>query len=510
MSAFCAPSWFLLARKRRWSMLLPMKLSKILRVGTLLLSLATLAAAEPQAGDADFPTRNDNPRHAEKVAAIKAGNYDLVLIGDSITHTLGELNDGKYAPNQAVWNRHFAPRHAINLGMNGQRTEEILWNLQHGELDFAKSPKVVMLLIGTNNSDDRHFARVHTPEQILAGTKAIVEVIRQRHPATKILVLRIFPRGGDNEKSVSPPAFNSSAPCIETCRRAGELTAQVADGEHVFWLDVNHVFLRPDGTINTELMWDLLHPSPAGAEAWVQAAEPTLAQLMGDQPIVDRPANPLRVPASSGGDGSYDWMKRHNSGLKAKSTKPQVVLIGDSITHHFGGIPTEGYPPSGKAVWDRLFPQTRPAINLGFGADGIPQVLWRLDHGALDGIAPKRVVLMIGVNHVLGGKEPPDAVVDGIRACLQRIRAKTPEAKITLMAVLPCRNPATHPDRLKVLHINQGLAALAKEAQVDFIDLGPKFLDAEGNIPVALMGDAVHPTLAGYQIWGDALAPSLP
>jgi len=78
------------------------------------------------------------------------------------------------------------------------------------------------------------------------------------------------------------------------------------------------------------------------------------------------------------------------------------------------------------------------------------------------------------------------------------------------MAVLPCRNPASHPDRLKVLHINQGLATLAKEAQVDFIDLGPKFLDAEGNIPVALMGDAVHPTLAGYQIWGDALAPSLP
>ena len=258
---------------------------KIRWVGTLFLTLATLAAAEPQAGDADFPTRNGNPRHEEKVVAVKAGNYDLVLIGDSITHSLGELNDGKYAPNQAVWNRHFAPRHAMNLGMNGQRTEEILWNLQHGELDFAKSPKVVMLLIGTNNCDDRNFARVHTPEQILAGTKAIVDLIRQRHPATKILVLRIFPRGGDNEKSVSPPAFNSSPQCIETCRRAGELTAKLADGEHVFWLDVNHVFLRPDGTINTDLMWDLLHPSPAGAEAWVRAVEPTLARLMGDKVI---------------------------------------------------------------------------------------------------------------------------------------------------------------------------------------------------------------------------------
>lgn len=251
------------------------------------MTLGSLLHAAPVPGDADYPARNGSPRHEEKVKAVKAGNYDLVLIGDSITHAVGDMNDGKYAPNQAVWKRHFEPRHALNLGMNGQRTQEILWNLQNGQLDFSKSPKVAMLLIGTNNSDDRHFKQTHTAEQIFAGTKAIVALIRQRHPDTKILVLRIFPRGGDAEKGVSPPAFNSSVKCIETCRRAGELTAQLADGSHVFWLDVNHVFLRPDGTINTGLMWDLLHPSPAGTESWVQAVEPTLAKLLGDQPILD-------------------------------------------------------------------------------------------------------------------------------------------------------------------------------------------------------------------------------
>ncbi|MFO1460829.1 MAG: GDSL-type esterase/lipase family protein [Verrucomicrobiota bacterium] len=263
-----------------------------------MLGLASLLHAAPQPGDADYPTRNPSPRHEEKVKAVRSGTYDLALIGDSITHSLGEMNDGKYAPNQAVWKRHFEPRHAINLGMNGQRTEEILWNLQNGELDFAKSPKVAMLLIGTNNSDDRHFKHVHTAEEIFAGTKAIVDLIRQRHPDTKILVLRIFPRGGDSETGVSPPAFNSSKQSIETCRRAGELTAQLADGKHVFWLDVNAVFLRPDGTINTDRMWDLLHPSPAGAEAWVQAVEPTLATLMGDRPIVDPvpPTAPKSAP----------------------------------------------------------------------------------------------------------------------------------------------------------------------------------------------------------------------
>ena len=170
----------------------------------------------PKLGDADYPRPSPSTRHDQKVKAAKDRNYDVVLIGDSITHTLGELG-GKYEPMKQVWNRHFAPLNAINLGHNGYRTEQILWNLQNGEIDFKKSPKVVILLIGTNNTDDRNFKRVHTAEQIFTGTKAIVETIRKRHPETKILVLRIFPRGGDDEKGVSPPAFNSSAECIETC-----------------------------------------------------------------------------------------------------------------------------------------------------------------------------------------------------------------------------------------------------------------------------------------------------
>jgi lysophospholipase L1-like esterase len=289
---------------------------------------ATLSVAAPKPGDADYPTPSPSARHTEKVAAVRAGSYDLVLIGDSITHTLGELG-GKYEPLKAVWEKHFAPRRAINLGHNGYRTENILWNLLNGELDFPRSPKVAMILLGTNNSDDRHFARVHTPEEIFAGIKAIVELVRQRHPTTKLLVLRIFPRGGDSEKSVSPPAFNSSAKCIETCRRAGELTAQLADGRQVFWLDVNHVFLRPDGTINRDLMWDLLHPSPAGAEAWVQAVEPMLARLMGDQPIVDPPntLEPNRVLVfAKPGDGARSYARTARGNFANEDFQAEVTV----------------------------------------------------------------------------------------------------------------------------------------------------------------------------------------
>ena len=238
----------------------------------------------PQLGDADFPRPSPSARHDQKVKEVRSKNYDVVMVGDSITHTLGELG-GKYEPMKKVWNKHFLPLNTINLGYNGYRTEQILWNLQNGELEFKKSPKVFILLIGTNNTDDRHFKKVHNAEEIFTGTKAIVTTIQKRHPKTKILVLRIFPRGGDDEKGISPPAFNSSPKCIETCRQAGELTRQLADGKKVFWLDINKIFLQEDGSINTELMWDLLHPSPSGAETWVSAIMPTLRKLLNNKPV---------------------------------------------------------------------------------------------------------------------------------------------------------------------------------------------------------------------------------
>lgn len=240
-----------------------------------LLAIPALAGPAPEA----IQQGGTQARHAAKCAAAKAHAYELLMIGDSITHTLDQFG-GKYAGLTNVWNRRFVPRDALNLAYSGARTENILWNLQNGELE-GQSPKLAVLLIGTNDADDRHFKVVRTPEEIVAGTRAIVDVIRAKCPAARILILRIFPRGGDDEKSISPPPFNSSARCIETVRRAGELTRALADDHSVFWLDVNAVFLRPDGTINTDLMPDLLHPNEAGAEAWTKAIEPTIDRLMG-------------------------------------------------------------------------------------------------------------------------------------------------------------------------------------------------------------------------------------
>ncbi len=470
------------------------------------------AKAGPKPGDADYPTAAPSGRHDEKVAAVRSGKYDLVLIGDSIMHTVGELG-GKYEPLRAVWERHFAPRNAINLAHNGYRTEQILWNLQNGELDFAQSPKVAVVLIGTNNSDDRHFPRAHSAEEIFAGTKAIVELIRQRHPTTRILLLRIFPRGGDQEQGTSEPIFHSSAQCIETCRRAGEMTAQLADGEHVFWLDINHVFLRTDGTINPERMWDLLHPSPSGAEAWAQAIEPTLAGLMGDQPrAVDSPANSALIPATKLENDSYNWDERHATVLRMrKAIDPEVVLIGDSITHFWGGEPKAPHV-NGPQTWQATFGAYR-TLNLGFGWDRIQNVLWRLDHGELDGIHPRVVVLHIGTNNTSdtehARKNTPTEIVEGIHAIIQRVRAKAPEARIVLMKVFPREEKPDHPRRKQIGEINRLMDAFANVPGITLLDIGPKLLQADGTLPREVMPDFCHPNDRGYQAWADALSPVL-
>ena len=235
---------------------------------------------QPVKGDADYPNGRTSERHEQKVAAIRSGHYDLVLIGDSITAAIGD-GSGEWEPLKAVWQKHYVSRKAINLGYGSSRTEHILWNLHNGELDFAQSPKVFMLLIGTNNTDDQHYKTVHTAEQVFDGTKAIVDLIRSRHPSSKVLVLRILPAGCPRDTTKYGRKYNRSQSAWEAMRRAGELTAGLADGKSVFWLDVGHVFLREDGTINSDLMPDLIHPNAEGAEAMAQAIAPTLDQLMG-------------------------------------------------------------------------------------------------------------------------------------------------------------------------------------------------------------------------------------
>jgi lysophospholipase L1-like esterase len=468
-----------------------------------LFSLPAIVCAEEVAGQSPVipvPQRGMEKRHAEKVAAAKAADHDLLMIGDSITHN---FEKPEY---QAVWKQFFEPRKALNLGYSGGRTENTLWNLQNGELE-GQHPKVVTLLIGTNNSDDANYPVVHSAEQIKEGTAAIVKLLREKLPDAKILLLKIFPRTNVYKKPDGTLRGDADKR-FDTNQQAGELVAQLADDKSVFYLDVNHVFLKLDGTIDTALMPDQLHPSPAGARAWAEAMEPLLSELFGDEPKCKPSENTAVVPVSKLEKDFYDWWQRHDDVLKLK-LEPEIVLIGDSISHFWGGPPlTPNFKPRGESAFGETF-AGKKVLNLGYGWDRTQNVLWRMDHGELDGIHPKWAIVNIGTNNFSKTENArdntPEEIAEGVRQILLRLRAKTPDPKIILMGIFPHGEDPKNPLRAKGAELNKLLSKFGEAKGITFLDISSKLTGPDGSISREIMSDFLHPSEAGYKIWGDAV-----
>jgi STE24 endopeptidase len=234
---------------------------------------------------------------------------------------------------------------------------------------------------------------------------------------------------------------------------------------------------------------------------------------MGDKSLDPSPeTNTAVVPVPKLENDSYDWYARHDEILESKDRiAPEIVMIGDSITHYWGGLPYSR-SRNGPKSWNELFGERR-VLNLGFGWDRTQNVLWRLDHGEFDGLHPRLVVLNIGTNNfsatASAKANSPAQVADAIRAICTRVRSKSPETRVIVMGVFPRGRSADDPYRAKISELNRRLADLGKTPGIAFLDIGDKFLTPGGEIPQDLMRDYCHPTEKGYSIWAAALKPLL-
>jgi beta-glucosidase len=199
------------------------------------------------------------PRQEAVNARLKQGHADLLFIGDSITN--GWDNTGK-----KYWDLYYAARNAVNMGFGGDWTQHVLWRLDHSDLE-AVSPKLAIVLIGTNNSNHDDC----TAQQIADGIIAICGRLRTRLPHMKILLLAIFPR--------------EQYPCPqrEKIVEANRLASRIADGKTIRYLDLSAFFLNADGSLKKELMPDYLHPNEEGYRLWAEAMEPVVAEMMGEK-----------------------------------------------------------------------------------------------------------------------------------------------------------------------------------------------------------------------------------
>jgi lysophospholipase L1-like esterase len=232
------------------------------------------------------------------------------------------------------------------------------------------------------------------------------------------------------------------------------------------------------------------------------------AALSTFEPLAGHPLLPSTVVATTQDRSwpSYDWEKRHDlTSAAVKKAKPQILFIGDSITHFFGGEQFDSYSLRGQQTWGEFY-APRHAGNLGFGWDKTENVLWRLQHGAIDGIAPKLVVMMIGTNNT--GSCPAPDIAAGIEAIVQELNKRLPQSSILLLGIFP-RGEKPNPQREKIAAINAIVAKLHGTHNVTFLDIGPKFLTSEGLITKDIMPDFLHPNEKGYRIWAEAIEPTV-
>jgi beta-glucosidase len=192
--------------------------------------------------------------------------------------------------------------------------------------------------------------------------------------------------------------------------------------------------------------------------------------------------------------------KRHAEKVRAaQNHKHDLLLIGDSIT--------QGWEGAGKDVWGKHYAK-RNAVNLGIGGDRTQHVLWRLDNGNIEGIAPKLAVLMIGTNNSNGTDNTAEEIGEGIQAIVKKLRAKLPQTKVLILAVFP-RGEKPNPQREKNAKASEIASKLADDQMVFFQDIGDKFLTADGVLTKEIMPDYLHLSPQGYEIWAASIEPNV-
>ena len=203
----------------------------------------------------------------------------------------------------------------------------------------------------------------------------------------------------------------------------------------------------------------------------------------------------------------YDWNARHEAVRKRnQSVKPEYVMIGDSITHHWGGEPSGDSRKAGEASWEQLF-GSHAVTNMGFGFDYVDNAYYRVQNGELDGISPRVIIVLLGTNNLGHRKDTPQACADNIKAFLRLVRQKCPSSKILLLGVLPRKEKNLAGP---VKETNKLLAKLQNGKNIFFADPGKALLSADGVSPKnEFMKDVVHPNSRGYEVLEKELAALL-
>jgi lysophospholipase L1-like esterase len=233
-----------------------------------------------------------------------------------------------------------------------------------------------------------------------------------------------------------------------------------------------------------------------------ETADPAVKELNTKYPdlisVIPPSANSAIIPFLQS-----NFRQKHQDNVSiAKEGTGEVLFMGDSITDFWRN--SDGQY-AGKPVLDKYFGNWK-VVNFGIAGDTTQGVLFRLRDGEGQGFNPKAIMLMIGTNNT--GRNTAEEIAEGVGAVVLELQKDFPKAQILLLAIFP-RNGAKDAVRGTIAKINSIISKLDDGDRVHYLDIGAKFLDADGNIPKDVMSDALHPTSKGYEIWAEAVKEPL-
>jgi lysophospholipase L1-like esterase len=500
----------------------------------LAFSLATRADSTtiwplPTRPDTIVPTLFPTPRTGletfqKNINLARSRPVDLLFDGDDITafwQTYGK----------DAWQKHYGSLNAFDFAQAKDRTENLLWRLQNGELE-GLHPKLIVLMIGAENLDNGIWDRTpsplgdtSTPEEAAAGVRAIIDTYREKCPDSHILLLGTLPR------TLHPYDPQRAAALTASIKAFNGLISKLDDGKSVTYLDFGSAFLDSWGHIPPALTPNALDPSEKGYEIWANAIQPVVDQYC--------PTAALSAPQES--DAMSSWISSAAITSYITVSGTPLTLSWPYATDPPAGVPRAAFPvphlnygmtryianidklkngpydlvfdgDSITDIWDhpmdakfQFYPGLQErfkgikVLNLGVGSDQTQNLLWRVQHGELDGQDPKLIVLLIGTNNA---NQRPEWVAHANRLIIDEYEKRCPHAHILLMGIFPRGQHPAH-------HVANDILATfpATDPRITFMDIGAKFLEPDGSIGKDMMNGYVHPTEKGYAIWGDAIQP---
>ncbi|WP_159470971.1 SGNH/GDSL hydrolase family protein [Dyadobacter sp. 3J3] len=365
----------------------------------------------------------------------------------------------------------------INLGFSGNgRMEKELIDLV-SEIDA----KIYILDCLPNLVASVNIPADEIKKRLLDG----VRVLRAKRPETPIVLAE---HDGYTDEALNPVSRKSYQDVNVILKEAfAQLKTE----------GISSIYLiqKEDFHQDIETMVDGTHPTDLGMMRYAEAYEKQIREILHEPKgtvSTTIPCTQMRELAN------YDWEKRHFDILNSnKSDQPKIVVIGNSITHFWGGLP-KGPRATGAESWDKTFGAN--ARNMGYGWDRIENVLWRVYHGELDGFMAKQIFLNIGTNNLQMNSD--EEILAGWQMLIEAMKYRQPNAKISMVGIYPRRQQED-----RVTKLNARLKELTRLANVDYVDPGLILTGKDGKIDETLFSDGLHPNAKGYSILGKAYEP---